>query len=246
MKKYVAVVMLIVVALVVVARTRTTPTPVTSFSFGPMALYESAKQPFSIEYPAEWTDHLKVQNGTVVVWRMSSQGEWFVIVENTSTEGESVLSEYVDRVISWDSKTDPQHEMVSREQTETVQGLPAELLEYTVMWSEGPMTVNALICNVMLPPRVHSAPRICCAAFSPRLAACTSRRGSSFSFRLQPAMYAALFSTVLVMPNSWQRNALVNSATSSSLEYTGEPNGASCLLTLIEGGSRQNGLGSGE
>ena len=77
-----------------------------------MALYESAEQPFSIEYPAEWTDYLKVQNGTVVVWRMSSQGEWFIVVENTSTESESVLSEYVDWVISWDSRTDPQHEMV--------------------------------------------------------------------------------------------------------------------------------------
>ena len=71
--------------------------------------------------------------------------EWFVIVENTSTEGQSVLNEYVDWVISWDSRTDPQHEMVSRVQTKTAQGLPAELLEYTVMWSEGPMTVNALI-----------------------------------------------------------------------------------------------------
>ena len=139
------VVILLVVASVVVARIRTAQTPETSSSFGPMALYESAEQPFSIEYPAEWTNYLKVQNGTVVVWRMSSQGEWFIVVENTSTESESVLSEYVDWVISWDSRTDPQHEMVSREQTKTAQGLPAELLEYTVMWSEGPMTVNALI-----------------------------------------------------------------------------------------------------
>ena len=144
MKYAMTVVILLVVASVVVVRIRTAQTPVVS-SFGPMALYESANQPFSIEYPAKWTDYLKVQNSAVVVWRWSSSGEWFIVVENTSTEGETLLSEYVDWVISWDSRTDPQHEMVSREQTETVQGLPAELLEYTIMRSEGPMTVKALI-----------------------------------------------------------------------------------------------------
>jgi len=146
MTKYaMTVVVMLLVASAVVVLTRTGQTPVASSSFGPMALYESAEHPFSIEYPAEWTDYLKVQNSSVVVWRMSSQGEWFIVVENTSTEGESVLSEYVDRVISWDSRTDPQHEMVSREQTKTEQGLPAELLEYTISQGGEPVTVNALI-----------------------------------------------------------------------------------------------------
>jgi len=35
--------------------------------------------------------------------------------------------------------------MVSRKQAKTAQGLPAELLEYTIIRSEGPMTVKALI-----------------------------------------------------------------------------------------------------
>ena len=58
--------------------------------------------------------------------------------------GES-LSAYVDWVISIDRQTDAEHEMVSREQTKTAQGLPAELLKYTISWSGEPMTVNALI-----------------------------------------------------------------------------------------------------
>ena len=59
-------------------------------------------------------------------------------------QGES-LRTYVDWVISRDKQSDPQHEMVSREQKKTAQGLPAELLEYTISWSGEPMTVNALI-----------------------------------------------------------------------------------------------------
>ncbi len=122
-------------------RTATAPTPATS-SFGPMALYESAEHPFSILYPAEWIERPEVQNGGVVVWRTGSQGEWFVIVEGSTVHGES-LSAYVDAVISIDRQTDPQHELVSREETATVEGLSAELLEYTLYG--GAHTVSALI-----------------------------------------------------------------------------------------------------
>jgi len=126
------------------ASTLPTPTPVTS-SFGPMALYESVNNTFSIRYPAEWTEHLDIQNDFgIPVWRTDPQGEWFVIVEGSTVHGES-LSAYVDWVISIDKQTDAEHEMVSRKQTKTVQGLPAELLEYTISWSGEPMTVNALI-----------------------------------------------------------------------------------------------------
>ncbi len=119
------------------------PTLATS-SFGPMALYESQEHPFSIQYPAEWIEHPEFQNGGVVVWRTSSRGEWFVVVQGGTVHGES-LSAYVDWVISLDRQTDAQHEMVSREQTKTAQGLTAELLEYTISWGGEPMTVNALI-----------------------------------------------------------------------------------------------------
>ena len=119
-----------------------TPTLVTT-SFGPMVLHESAEHSFSIQYPAEWTEHPEIQSDWMPVWRTDSKG-WFVFVENTVPDGKS-LSEYVDWVIAADKGSDRQHEMVSREQTETAQGLPAELLEYTVSWSGEPMTVNALI-----------------------------------------------------------------------------------------------------
>ncbi len=141
--RYQAVGLIALVTVVGGACTRTAPAqaPVTS-SFGPMALYESAEHPFSIQYPAEWIEHLELQNGGVVVWRTGSRGEWFVIVEGSTVHGES-LSAYVDAVISVDRQTDPQHELVTREQIETVQGLSAELLEYTLY--DGEHTVSALI-----------------------------------------------------------------------------------------------------
>ena len=144
-----AVGLIALVAIVGAACTRTSPTPTPSTSslvpIGvPMALYESAEHPFSIEYPADWIEHSDIQNGSVVVWRTGSKEEWFVIVEGSTEHGES-LSAYVDWVISSDRQTDAEHEMVSREQTKTAQGLPAELLKYTISWSGEPMTVNALI-----------------------------------------------------------------------------------------------------
>ena len=119
------------------------PTPVPS-SLGPLALYDSPEYPFSIQYPAEWTEISLTDFPAVVMWRTGSQGEWFVIVEHSTVHGES-LSAYVDSVIATDKQSDAQHQMVSREQTKTAQGLPAELLEYTISWSGVPMTVTALI-----------------------------------------------------------------------------------------------------
>ena len=133
-----------VVVIVLSAACGTATAPETS-SFGPMALYESAEHPFSIQYPAEWTEQPKIQEDYgIPVWRTDSQGEWFVVVQGDTVHGES-LSAYVDWVISIDKQSDAQHEMVSREQTKTAQGLPAELLEYTISWSGVPMTVSALI-----------------------------------------------------------------------------------------------------
>ena len=118
--------------------------PSVTTPFDPMALYESAEHPFSIRYPADWTEHPEIENAQgIEVWRTNSKGEWFVFVKNTVPDGES-LSSYVDWVIAAD-KSSPQHEMVSREQSKTVQELPAERLEFTISWSEGQMTVNALI-----------------------------------------------------------------------------------------------------
>ena len=110
-----------------------------------MALYESPEHPFSIQYPSEWIEHPDIQNDFgIEVWRTGSQGEWFVVIQGSTVHGES-LSAYVDWVISIDKQSDAQHEIVSREQTKTAQGQPAELLEYTISWGGEPMTVNALI-----------------------------------------------------------------------------------------------------
>lgn len=144
--RYQAVGLIALVTVVAAACTSTAPTPapVTS-SFGPMTLYESPEHPFSIQYPAEWIEHPDIQRDFgIPVWRTGSHGEWFVVVGGNTPHGES-LSAYVDWVISIDRETDAQHEMVSREQTKNAQGLPAELLEYTISWSGEPMTVNALI-----------------------------------------------------------------------------------------------------
>ena len=113
-------------------------------SLGPLALYESTEYPFSVQYPAEWTEHPLTGFPVVVMWRTGPNGEWFVIVEHSTVHGER-LSAYVDAVIATDKQSDAQHEMVSREQIKTAQGLPAELLKYTISWSGTPMTVTALI-----------------------------------------------------------------------------------------------------
>ena len=113
-------------------------------SIGATALYESPEYPFSVEYPAEWTEVPMDGFPSVVMWREGPKGEWFVIVEGVTVHGES-LSAYVDAVIATDKQSDVDHEMVSREETKTAQGLPAELLEYTISWSGVPMTVTALI-----------------------------------------------------------------------------------------------------
>ena len=144
--RYWAVGLITLVTVMGAACTQTAPTqtPVIT-SFGPMALYESAENPFSIQYPAGWIEHPDIQKDfRIPVWRTDSLGEWFVIVAGSTVHGES-LSAYVDWVISIDRQTDAEHEMVSREQTKTAQGLPAELLKYTISWSGEPMTVNALI-----------------------------------------------------------------------------------------------------
>ena len=145
--RYQAVGLIALVTVVGAACTRTAPAPTPATSslvpIGvPMALYESAEHPFSIQYPAGWVEHPDLQNGEIVVWRTGSREEWFVIVEGSTVHGES-LSAYVDAVISIDRQTDPQYELVSREETATAQGLSAELLEYTLY--EGAHTVSALI-----------------------------------------------------------------------------------------------------
>lgn len=141
--RYQAVALIALVTVVGAACTGTAPTTNSDTSpFGPMALYESAEHLFSIEYPADWIEHPDIQNGSVVVWRTGSKEEWFVIVEGNTVHGES-LSAYVDSVIFTDSQSDPQYELGSREQTATVEGLSAELLEYTLY--DGAHTVTALI-----------------------------------------------------------------------------------------------------
>ena len=139
LRRYLVVGLVALVAVVATACSRTAPS-----SIGATALYESPEHPFSVEYPAEWTDHQLTGFPAVVMWRTGSEGEWFVIVEHGTVHGES-LSAYVDSVIATDKQSDAQHEMVSREQTTTAEGLPAQLLEYTISWSGEPMTVNALV-----------------------------------------------------------------------------------------------------
>jgi hypothetical protein len=117
---------------------RPTPPPIDS-PFGPMALYESAQHPFSIQYPAEWLEQpaewleQPAMLGEVVSFS-SDEGGLLVITEEDVAAyglGKLTLQEYVDAVISMIESTVVDVSIVSREQITTEQGLSAEILTYT-------------------------------------------------------------------------------------------------------------------
>jgi phosphonate transport system substrate-binding protein len=100
---------------------------------GPMALYESARYPFAIRYPAAWTE-APPQEGETARF-MGDQSYGLVISEEDLVAqgfGEMTLEEYVDVVVSiWESNL-PDFQLVSREQVSTEQGLPAAIVTCSV------------------------------------------------------------------------------------------------------------------
>lgn len=101
---------------------------------GPMALYESADKPFSIQYPAEWTEASPMLGETARF--VSPQNGMLSIVEEDLTTlgmGEMTLEEYVDMVVSFQTSILTDLQIVSREQVTTEQGLPAVTTTYTYL-----------------------------------------------------------------------------------------------------------------
>jgi S1-C subfamily serine protease len=99
---------------------------------GPMALYESARYPFTIQYPADWIG-APPQVGETARF-MGDESYGLVITEEDLVAlgmGEMTLDEYVDAVVSILTSIAPDLQIPSREQVMTEQGLPAVMMTYT-------------------------------------------------------------------------------------------------------------------
>ena len=116
----------------------TPPPTVVESPFGPMALYESALYPFTVQYPSQWKAQPIIPELSQVgikAYFVSDEREEFLIGEEDTVAlglGEVTLEEYVDIVLSVIESTSPGFQLVSREQILTSQGLPAEVLEVTI------------------------------------------------------------------------------------------------------------------
>ena len=113
------------------------PTPLTiqDGPYGPMALYESADHPFSIQYPAGWTQSHGQPEPGVVTSLVGPVGETLTIVEEAgmSLEDGLTLDDYVDAVLDVVGAVAFNYELESRDRISTPQGLAAELVEYTTL-----------------------------------------------------------------------------------------------------------------
>lgn len=109
------------------------PTPIPlDTPFGSMALYESARYPFAIQRPTEWREQ-SPEEGLAATF-ISEQGEGLFITEEDMVAlgvGEMTLEEHVDVVISILESSFHGFQLLSREQTVTEQGLPAEIIVCT-------------------------------------------------------------------------------------------------------------------
>ncbi|MCP4609258.1 MAG: hypothetical protein GY845_11145 [Planctomycetes bacterium] len=92
--------------------------------FGPMALYESAQYPFSIQYPSHWTEQ-QLEIPGVEGHFGNDGGESLTIAEDTLIEyglGEMSLTEYADLVVSIQESAAMDYEIISREEIVTPYG----------------------------------------------------------------------------------------------------------------------------
>ena len=110
--------------------------PTIDSPFGPMALYESEIYPFSIQYPAAWTEQPVTPEAGLTALYLGEQNEEFVIAEEEVAGlglGPLTLSEYVDALLSVLSTVVPGYQLISRQQTVTAQGLPIEMVEISAL-----------------------------------------------------------------------------------------------------------------
>ena len=99
--------------------------------FGPMTVYQSAQNFFSIQYPAGWA---KQPNEQGITASFTGDDTGFLVAEEdlaTLGLGRLTLAQYVDAIIASASASGA--ELVSREDHVTPQGLSAEILEFTLL-----------------------------------------------------------------------------------------------------------------
>ena len=98
--------------------------------FGPMAVYESAQYPFSIQYPADWTEQEPPADVTPRFY--GPLGSTLLIGEaETSELGVLTLTQFVDLTLDVLQTSLSGYELVSREQIVTAQGIAVEEVEFT-------------------------------------------------------------------------------------------------------------------
>ena len=106
--------------------------------FGPLEVYESARHPFSIQHPAGWNDQLTDQMiGLGVVKNLggANRQEFALAEDDLSALGlpAGTQDEYVDFVLSVLESIVPGLELVSRDTFTTAQGVPATILEFSML-----------------------------------------------------------------------------------------------------------------
>lgn len=110
----------------------------------PMALYESKKYPFTIEYPGDWKKEAPPFGTTFV----ASDGTNGLIIAEEDLVAEGVgkmtLQEYTDLVIDVVESQMPDAKLVSREETVNAQGLSVEILKFKAE-SMGPQNFYRLV-----------------------------------------------------------------------------------------------------
>ena len=106
--------------------------------FGLMTVYESARYGFSIQHPADWapqeTDRLRRLRVEAAFSNRAEDSFFFVAAEDLEEDGEddtTSLDEYVDVMLGNLAGAVPGFDLVSREETPTVDGLRAVTLAYT-------------------------------------------------------------------------------------------------------------------
>ena len=94
--------------------------------FGPLEVYESARHPFSIQHPAGWNDQLTDQMIGLGVALAEDDLSALGLPAGTQDE-------YVDFVLSVLESIVPGLELVSRDTFTTAQGVPATILEFSML-----------------------------------------------------------------------------------------------------------------
>ena len=98
--------------------------------FGLMAVYESAQYPFSIQYPADWTEQEPLA-GVTAQFAGPLGSVLLIGEEDISGLGALTLTQFADFTLDVSQTSVPGYELVSREQIVTAQGITVEIAEIT-------------------------------------------------------------------------------------------------------------------